>query len=130
MYAKQLSDSLQGIFDAAIGFHDNKMDSTSNYDGTDELHNLEISTYYSFDKKIGRLHLIPKYKISFKDYENGDNSSRSEFLHNASIALNFVFSESVKLSASYLYTVRDATGNENDYSSYDVGGGLTLTVRF
>ena len=69
------------VFDAYVGNHA----STSNQVPTDSLDNLGSGCSYGLVHRQGVFIVKPKYLLSFKSYDNGDNSNREDLTHNLSV---------------------------------------------
>ena len=83
--------------------------------------------------------MSPKYKIIYKDYDEGDNIGRSDISHVFSFKIDYLIADSLKLSLYTGYTKRDVSGqnkdggehgDDYDYKNWDVGAGIGLNSRF
>jgi len=133
MKAYNISDNLSSVFDASIGRHNAETFSLG-IAGTSEkeLSNTEIAASYALTYNWESLILIPKYKISYKDYDKGINNGRTDTTHDLSLRADYLLGESLKLSAFYSYSNRNAKDAQlpSDYESYDAGVGLGINARF
>ena len=130
--AYNISDSVVGIFDAGTGKHITKADSLL-LPITDELDNWEIFASYGFNWQMSEnLRVSPKYRASYKTYDNGNNSNRDDFTSMASLRIAYSLSKSVTIDLSTAYTNRSASGgiSDFDFKNLDAGGGLSLNARF
>jgi len=133
MKAYSINENLSSVFDASIGRHNAETFSLG-IAGTSEkeLSNTEIAASYALTYKWENLFITPKYKISFKDYDKGINNGRTDTTHDLSLKADYHLGESLKLSAFYTYSNRDADDAQlpSDYESYDAGIGLGINARF
>jgi hypothetical protein len=132
MKAYNLSDSVLGIFNAGLGKHITTADSFFNT-STNELDNWEFSASYGFNWKLSEnFRVDPKYRASYKIYDNGDNKDRDDFTNMLSLRLAYSMTNSVTIDFTTAYTNRSASGAKlpSDFKNLDTGGGLSLNARF
>ena len=131
MKSYSVSDATTAVFDAYIGSHSSTI-ATGFGIPEDNLDNVEYAASYGLISSYGNLKLFPKYLISFKDFENGQNSERDDLTHNLSLKVDYPITDSFDLSLMSIYTVRESSGAlvPSDYKNFDGGIGLTLNSRF
>ena len=127
-----VNDSTTGIFDASIGLHQANTEIITPDDGSeDELGNIEYSASYALNYNLLNFTIIPKYKISYKDYDEGINKNREDIIHDLNFKIELPLSDSLKISTFYDYSTRSTDGIEDhDFKSYDYGIILGLNARF
>ena len=128
MKSHTLSSETVSIFDAYVGKHA----STSNQNPEDSLDNFEVTASYGLIHRQGAFIIKPKYLLSYKSYDNGENSNREDLTHNLSVKVEYPLADSLSLSLFSGYTIRETSGYElgGDYENFDGGLGLTLNSRF
>jgi len=132
MKTDSFSDSLRTSLEFGLGYHKNYVDPLFSTDNKkdDSKRNWDVSASYSIDKTVGVFTITPKYKLTYRDYQNGSNKNRDDLVHELSATANYSVTESLMLKLSYGYTNQDASINTFDYENYDAGGSLTLNARF
>lgn len=133
MKAFSLSDATLGIFDASIGKHIS--DSYDLLKGTDAgtLDNWEMSASYGLQwRPTERLSFGPKYRLSYKIYDEGSNKDRDDLTNMVSLRIAYELASSVTLDLSGAYTTRSTDGVpvDLDFDNLDTGAGLSLNARF
>ena len=74
---------------------------------------------------------VPKYKISYKAYDEGINKNRDDMIHDINFKIEYPLSDSFKISTFYDYSTRNTDGiADHDFKSYDYGIILGLNARF
>ena len=132
MKTDTLSDSLRSALELGLGYHNNSVDplfADDNGKG-DSKRNWDISASYSLEKSISVFTVTPKYKLTYRDYQNGSNKDRDDLVHELSATANYSVTDSLMIKLSYGYTNQDASIDTFDYENYDAGGSLTLNARF
>ena len=131
MKAFAVSQTTTGVFDAYIGSHSSTI-ATGLGIPEDNLDNIEYAASYGLITSYGNLKLFPKYLISYKDFENGQNVNRDDLTHNLSVKVDYPLTDSFDISLMSIYTVRDSSGAlvPSDYKNFDGGVGITLNSRF
>jgi hypothetical protein len=132
MKTDSLSDSLRSALELGLGYHNNSVDPLFADDNgkDDSKRNWDISASYSLEKTISVFTVTPKYKLTYRDYQNGSNKDRDDLVHELSATANYSVTDSLMLKLSYGYTNQDASIDTFDYENYDAGGSLTLNARF
>jgi len=140
MKAYSVGDSTVAIFDASAGKHITTSDdllAVTPYSLTDSiLDNWEISASYGLKWRASqRLSFQPKYRLSYKIYDEGKNQDRKDLTNTLSLNIGFRLASSVTLDLSTAYTNRSADGvpssvGNYDFKNFDAGGGLSLNARF
>ena len=147
-----LSDSALGIFDLSAGIHlgdhedadgpvivDGNGTITGDGHTADELDHFDITASYSVLYSFEKFTLKPGYSISYREYDNGFNTGRSDILHNLSIHADYPIGESVSLSLFSDYSKRESSGTDVagdpfgilfDFKKFDLGAGISLEARF
>ena len=137
--AYSINEDTTGVFDASLGFHSSETEPVFAGDTEDALSNLEVTASYGVSYDYGKAKLSPKYKIIYKDYDEGDNIGRSDISHVFSFKIDYLIADSLKLSLYTGYTKRDVSGqnkdggehsDDYDYKNWDVGAGIGLNSRF
>ena len=133
-----VNESTTAIFDASIGMHSaESFVITGLTDGSKtasekELSNIEYAASYALNYNVWNLVVTPKYRISYRAYDEGLNDGRDDLSHDASLKIDYPIADSLKLSFFYSYSKRNSDGTtlNYDYKSYDAGFGLGLNARF
>ena len=85
-----VNESTTAIFDASIGMHNaESFVITGLTDGSktaseEELSNLEYAASYALNYNVGNLVVTPKYRISYKTYDEGLNDGSDDLSHDGS----------------------------------------------
>jgi hypothetical protein len=128
-----INDSTSAIFDASIGSHQAKIQELPLGDShEEELSNIEYAASYAINYELMSFTIIPKYKISYKVYDEGLNKDRDDMIHDLNFKIEYPLSDSLKISTFYDYSTRntDGTQDNQDFKSYDYGIVLGLNARF
>ena len=137
-----LNDSALGIFDLSAGIHlGDHEDADGNLTShtADELDHFDITASYSILYSFDKFTLKPGYSVSYREYDNGFNSGRSDILHNLSIHADYPIGESVSLSLFSDYSKRESSGTDEagdpfgilfDFKKFDLGAGISLVASF
>ncbi len=140
MKAYSVGDSTLAVFDASAGKHITTSDdlvSLATYGNTDSiLDNWEMSASYGLNwRTTQRLSFEPKYRLSYKIYDEGKNKDRDDFTNTVSLRIGYKLASSVSLDLSTAYTKRSSDGvpsalGNYDFKNFDAGAGLSLSARF
>lgn len=116
----------------AESFFLNVTDNKGNTSNEKELSNYETAASLSFSHQYGSFLLIPKYRISYKSYDEGLNIDREDLSHDLGLKVDYPVTDALKASVFYSYSTRSTDGTEvsYDYKSYDTGLGLVINARF
>ena len=127
-----VNESTTAIFDASIGSHQANTDTLPIAEShEEELSSIEYSASYSLNYELMNFIIIPKYKISYKDYDEGVNKNRDDLIHDINFKVEYPLSDSLKISTFYDYSTRKTNGLEDhDFKSYDYGIIIGLNARF
>ena len=130
MKAYSLNPLTTAIFDASISLHKTNSDDVLGSSNKSLMDSIEYAASYGIKHTYGNFIIAPKYKIVFKQFEEGRNQDRDDLAHIFSLKLDYPLSDSLKLSGFGGYTTRDSNDDSNDYDSYDAGAGIGLSARF
>ena len=138
MKTYSLNDDTTASFDLSFGKHLaesfflNVTDNKGNTSNEKELSNYETAASLSLSHQYGAFLLSPKYRISFKSYDEGLNVDREDLSHDLGLKVDYPLSDAFKASLFYSYSTRSTDGTEisYDYKSYDAGLGLVINARF
>lgn len=119
-----------------VRYHDaDKKTALAGYNllGPDSEDRLEMSTnlYTVFNR--GALRAIPFLKLGYTTYTNWPQSTRTDVIMAAGSNVSFIVSDLVSLRGFFVYenkTVRESTLNWPNYKKYDMGGGITVLLKF
>jgi len=130
-----VNDSTTAIFDASIGSHQAKIEELPFNPGVsheEELSNIEYAASYAINYELMSFTIIPKYKVSYKVYDEGLNKNRDDMIHDLNFKIEYPLSDSLKISTFYDYSTRNTDGTEDnqDFKNYDYGIVLGLNARF
>jgi hypothetical protein len=126
-----VNDSTTAIFDASIGSHMAKTETITSDGHEDELSSIEYSASYALNYELMSFTIIPKYKISYKVFDEGINKNRDDMIHDINFKIEYPLSDSLKISTFYDYSTRNTEGiADHDFKSYDYGIILGLNARF
>ena len=127
-----VNDSTTAIFDASIGSHQANTAALPIAEShEEELSSIEYSASYAINYELMSFTIIPKYKISYKVYDEGVNKDRDDMIHDLNFKIEYPLSDSLKISTFYDYSTRNTEGLEDhDFKSYDYGIVLGLNARF
>jgi len=127
-----VNESTTAIFDASIGTHQANTEALPIAEShEDELSSIEYAASYALNYELMNFLIIPKYKISFKDYDKGVNKNRNDIVHDFNFKIEYPFSDSFKISTFYDYSTRKTDGlDDHDFKSHDYGIILGLNARF
>jgi len=127
-----VNDSTTAIFDASIGSHQANTEALPIAEShEEELSSIEYSASYAINYELMNFTIIPKYKISYKVYDEGVNKNRDDMIHDLNFKIEYPLSDSLKISTFYDYSTRNTEGLEDhDFKSYDYGIILGLNARF
>ena len=127
-----VNDSTTAIFDASIGSHQANTEALPIAEShEEELSSIEYSASYAINYELMNFTIIPKYKISYKVYDEGVNKDRDDMVHDLNFKIEYPLSDSLKISTFYDYSTRNTEGLEDhDFKSYDYGIVLGLNARF
>jgi len=127
-----VNDSTTAIFDASIGSHQANTEALPIAEShEEELSSIEYSASYAINYELMNFTIIPKYKISYKVYDEGVNKDRDDMIHDLNFKIEYPLSDSLKISTFYDYSTRNTEGLEDhDFKSYDYGIILGLNARF
>lgn len=127
-----VNDSTTAIFDASIGSHQANTEALPIAEShEEELSSIEYSASYAINYELMSFTIIPKYKISYKVYDEGVNKDRDDMIHDLNFKIEYPLSDSLKISTFYDYSTRNTEGLEDhDFKSYDYGIVLGLNARF
>ncbi len=126
-----VNESTTAIFDASIGSHQASTEKITTDGHEDELSSLEYSASYALNYELMSFTIIPKYKISYKVYDEGINKNRDDMIHDVNFKIEYPVSDSLKISTFYDYSTRNTEGiSDHDFKSYDYGIVLGLNARF
>jgi hypothetical protein len=127
-----VNDSTTAIFDASIGSHQANTAALPIAEShEEELSSIEYSASYAINYELMSFTIIPKYKISYKVYDEGVNKDRDDMIHDLNFKIEYPLSDSLKISTFYDYSTRNTEGLEDhDFKSYDYGIILGLNARF
>lgn len=138
MRSFSINDTTSSTVDFSFGKHIaesfflNVTDNKGNKSNKKELSNYETSASFSLSHQLGDFLLTPKYRLSYKSYDEGLNVDREDITHDLGLKLDYLVTDSFKASLFYSYSTRSTDGTEvsYDYKSYDGGIGLMLNARF
>lgn len=126
-----VNESTTAIFDASIGSHQANTETITSDGHEDELSSIEYSASYALNYELMSFNIIPKYKISYKVYDEGINKNRDDMIHDINFKIEYPVSDSLKISTFYDYSTRNTEGiADHDFKSYDYGIILGLNARF
>jgi hypothetical protein len=126
-----VNESTTAIFDASIGSHQANTETITSDGHEDELSSIEYSASYALNYELMSFTIIPKYKISYKVYDEGINKNRDDMIHDINFKIEYPVSDSLKISTFYDYSTRNTDGiADHDFKSYDYGIILGLNARF
>lgn len=133
-----INDTTSSTIDLSFGKHLaesfflNVTDNKGNNSNEKELSNYETAASFSLSHQLGDFLLLPKYRLSYKSYDQGLNVDREDISHDLGLKIDYLVTDSVKASLFYSYSTRSTDGTEvsYDYKSYDGGIGLMLNARF
>jgi hypothetical protein len=126
-----VNESTTAIFDASIGSHQANTETITSDGHEDELSSIEYSASYALNYELMSFTIIPKYKISYKVYDEGINKNRDDMIHDINFKIEYPVSDSLKISTFYDYSTRNTEGiADHDFKSYDYGIILGLNARF
>ena len=126
-----VNESTTAIFDASIGSHQASTETITTDGHEDELSNIEYSASYALNYELMSFTIIPKYKISYKVFDEGINKNRDDMIHDINFKIEYPMSDSLKISTFYDYSTRNTEGiADHDFKSYDYGIILGLNARF
>jgi hypothetical protein len=127
-----VNDSTTAIFDASIGSHQANTAALPIAEShEEELSSIEYSASYAINYELMSFTIIPKYKISYKVYDEGVNKDRDDMIHDLNFKIEYPLYDSLKISTFYDYSTRNTEGLEDhDFKSYDYGIVLGLNARF
>lgn len=133
-----INDSTSSTIDLSFGKHMAESffldvtDNKGNQSNKKELSNYETAASFSLSHQLGDFLLSPKYRLSYKSYDEGLNVDREDISHDLGLKLDYFVTDSFKASLFYSYSTRSTDGTEvsYDYKSYDGGIGLMLNARF
>lgn len=126
-----VNDSTTAIFDASIGSHMANTETITSDGHEDELSSIEYSASYALNYELMSFTIIPKYKISYKVFDEGINKNRDDMIHDINFKIEYPLSDSLKISTFYDYSTRNTEGiADHDFKSYDYGIILGLNARF
>lgn len=110
----------------------NVTDNKGNKSNKKELSNYETAASFSLAYNYGDFLLTPKYRLSFKSYDEGLNVDRQDLSHDVELKVDYPVTDYFKASLFYSYSTRSTDGTQvsYDYKSYDAGLGLGLSARF
>ena len=130
MKSYSISDLHRGIFETGIGFHNSDVEPLLANDEIDFKRNVDLFASYALSSTFGAFTLSPKYKISYRDYQNGSNKGRNDLIHELSLDCSAYLTSYLKISASIDYINQDDSEDEADYENYDIGASVNLMARF
>ncbi len=130
MKSYSISDAHRGIFETGIGYHNSEVDPLLEGDDIDFKRNVDLFASYALSSTLGAITLSPKYKISYRDYQNGSNKDRHDLIHELSLDCSAYLTSYLKFSASIDYINQDDSEDDADYENYDVGASINLMARF
>ena len=67
---------------------------------------LNTLHHTSLNYELMNFIIIPKYKISYKDYDEGVNKNRDDLIHDINFKVEYPLSDSLKISTFYDYSSR------------------------
>ena len=130
MKSYTINDLHRGSFETGVGFHNSDVDPMLGGDDIDFKRNLDLFASYAFSSTFGAITLSPKYKISYRDYQNGSNKERNDLIHELSLDCSAYLTSYLKISTSIDYINQDDSEDDADYENYDVGASINLMARF
>ena len=135
MKSYTINESHRALFESGVGYHNNFVDGVVRdennvLDGDDHKRNIDIFASYALESTLGALTISPKYKINYRDYQNGSNKNRNDLVHELSLDCSAYLTNSIKISASIDYINQDDSDDVADYENFDVGGSINLMARF
>lgn len=89
-------------------------------------HEYNLQAGYDY-RLTRRLTLTGFYRLAFRDYLNGDFD---EWNNTVGLVAALELASWAGLEASFVYTDNDSNADALDYSASNLGGGLSLHVRF
>ena len=135
-----LNDSNRLFFETGIGYHYNEVDGsfqdpvTNLNDGIDHKRNFDLFASFSWETTIGPITLLPKYKLTYRDYMNGSNKTRYDLVHDVSISISAYQNDYLKLSVNMDYVMQEDSRSANylpaNYENFDLGANINLMARF
>lgn len=138
--AYPLTEQAISVIDASIGFHYGDIEDVDNdlpVHSDDELDHLDLTASYSIIFSFDNFSVRPSYSASYRSFDNGFNSGRSDVLHHLSLHLDYPISESVELSVFSDYSKRTSDGSSDgtfeklyEFEKFSIGSGIGLTASF
>jgi hypothetical protein len=136
MKTYSLGNNYQGIFEAGVGYHNSDVNPATGSAKFDDKRNTEAYLSYSFDYTLGLITFTPKYKFTYRDYQNNDHKDREDFVHAVQLGASTHLTDYIKLSLNLDYVnqedTKDTIGNytNSSYENYDIGASINLMARF
>ncbi len=134
-YAHFLSQETSGALELTLGTRNTSSDDF--FGVTDKvLNRSEAVLSYALKSQLASVTVHPTYSLLYKDYDEGSNDGRKDWMHNLSLLVDYPIDDSFRLYLLGSYASQSSSGTlisdagNNDYKYWNGGIGLGLTANF